>query len=68
MLVSTVPVITTVTLPDKSVAEAPSSVYVPPTTTVTVAAPFKVTTGLVVSTTLTVLVALEVFPDESVAE
>ena len=66
--VSTVPVITTVTVPDRSVAVAPSSVYVPPSSTVTVAAPVRVTTGGVVSTTLTVLVAVLVFHAASVAE
>ena len=66
--VSTVPVIVTVTVPDRSVAVAPSSVYVSPSSTVTISSPIRVTSGGVVSTTLTVLVAVLVFPAASVAE
>ena len=52
----------------KSVAVAPASVYVPPSSTVAGLSPVTVITGAVVSTTLTVLVAVEVFPAKSVAE
>ena len=65
--VSTVPDVETVTDPDKSVAVAPASVYVPPNSTDTVELPVTLTTGAVVSTTLTVLVAVPVFPALSVA-
>ena len=64
---STVPVVTTETLPEASVAVAPASEYVPPSSTVAGLAPVTVTTGCVVSTTLTVLVAVAVFPSLSVA-
>ena len=57
--VSTDPEVITLTLPDKSLAVAPASVYVEPSSTVTGLAPFTVTTGAVVSTTLTVLVTGE---------
>ena len=55
--VSTVPVVTTVTEPERSVAVAPASVQVPPSSTVSVPL-VTVTTGAVVSTTVTVLVAV----------
>ena len=64
---STVPVVTTVTAPEASVAVAPASVYVPPNSTEAGLVPVTVTTGLVVSTTLTVLVAVAVLPLRSVA-
>ena len=66
--VSTVPDVTTVTGPDTSVAVAPASVYVAPNSTVAGLSPVTTTSGAVVSTTLTVLVAVEVFPAASVAE
>ena len=66
MSVSTVPVVTTVTVPDASVAVAPASVYVLPTSTVAGLSPVTVTTGAVVSTTLTVLVAVPALPEASV--
>ena len=56
--VSTVPDVTTVTVPDASVAVAPASVYVVPNSTVAGLSPVTVTTGAVVSTTLTVLDAV----------
>ena len=56
----------TVTVPEASVAEAPASVYVSPSSTVTVAAPVRVTTGAVVSTTFTVRVAVPSLPEASV--
>ena len=65
--VSTVPDVTTVTVPDASVAVAPASVYVLPNSTVAGLSPVTVTAGAVVSTTLTVLVAVWVFPDGSEA-
>ena len=55
------------TLPEASVAVAPGLSQVPPSSTVCVAAPIIVTTGAVVSTTLTVLVAVPTLPDGSVA-
>ena len=67
MLVSTEPVITTVTSPDKSVAVAPISVYEPPNSQNLKSDPLSVTTGAVVSTTFTVLVAEAVLPEASVA-
>ena len=63
----TEPEVETVTVPDKSVAVAPASVYVEPNSTVAGLAPVTVTTGAVVSTTLTILVAVPVFPELSVA-
>ena len=68
VVVSTVPLATAVTAPEASVAVAPASVYVPPSSTVAGLSPVTVTTGAVVSTTLTVLVAVAVFPSKSVAE
>jgi hypothetical protein len=65
--VTTVPEVTTVTDPDKSVAVAPASVYVVPSSVVAGFVPVTVTTGAVVSTTLTVLVAVAVLPLLSVA-
>ena len=65
--VSTLPVVTTVTTPDRSVAVAPASLYVSPSSTVTGLVPVTVTVGAVVSTTFTVLVAVDVFPEGSVA-
>ena len=64
---STEPVITTVTSPDKSVAVAPISVYEPPNSQYLKAAPLSVITGAVVSRTVTVLVAVPVLPEASVA-
>ena len=55
------------TAPDKSVAVAPASVYVVPSSTVAGFVPVTVTTGAVVSVTLTVLVAVAVLPSLSVA-
>ena len=66
--VSTVPVVTTVTSPERSVAAAPASVYVDPNSAVAGLSPVTVTTGAVVSSTLTVLVAEVVLPFKSVAE
>ena len=63
--VSTVPVVTTVTEPERSVAVAPASVQVPPSSTVSVPL-VTVTTGAVVSTTVTVLVAVPALPEASV--
>ena len=65
--VSTVPLVTTETEPDASEAVAPASVYVAPSSTVAGLSPVTVTTGAVVSTTLTVLVAVELLRDSSVA-
>ena len=65
--VSTVPDVDTVTVPERSVAVAPASVYVAPNSTVAGLSPVTVTTGAVVSTTLTVLVAVAEFPEASVA-
>ena len=64
--VSTVPAEVTVTV-SKSDAVAPASVYVAPSSTVAGLSPVTVTTGAVVSTTLTVLVANDELPDGSVA-
>ena len=50
-----------------SVDVAPASVYVEPSSTVAGLAPVTVTTGKIVSTTLTVLIAYPVFPELSVA-
>ena len=58
---STVPEVTTETAPDRSVAVAPASVYVDPSSCVAGLSPVTVTTGLVVLITFTVLVALPVF-------
>ena len=63
---STVPLDTTVTSPERSVAVAPASLYVDPNSTVTEVSPVTVTTGAVVSTTVTVLVAVPVLPEASV--
>ena len=46
---STVPEVTTVTGPDKSVAVAPASVYVSPNSTVAGLSPYTVNTGVKVS-------------------
>ena len=67
------PVVTTLTVPERSVAVAPASTYVlpaakPVSSTLISASPVTVTTGAVVSTTLTVLVAEPVFPLASVDE
>ena len=51
----------------RSVAVAPASVYVEPNSTEAGLSPVTVRTGAVVSTTLTVLVAVEEFPEASVA-
>ena len=64
---STVPVVTTVTVPEASLAVAPASVYVSPNSTVAGLSPVTVITGAVVSTTFTVLVAVPTFPEASVA-
>ena len=58
VVVSTVPVDVTVSPPS---AVAPASVYVDPFSTVAGLCPFIVISGAVVSTTLTVLVAVPVF-------
>ena len=63
---STSPVVTTSTSPDASVAVAPASVYSSPSSTVAGLSPVTVTTGAVVSTTLTVLEAVPTLPDGSV--
>ena len=47
----TVPLVTTVTAPEASVAVAPASVYVDPRSTVAGLSPVTVITGAVVSTT-----------------
>ena len=62
VFISTEPETTTLTAPDASVAVAPASVYAAPSSDVTGFDPVIVTTGCVVSTTLTVLVAVAVFP------
>ena len=64
----TEPVVTTVTVPEASVAVAPASVYVASwaTSSVKGLVPVTVTAGAVVSTTLTVLVAVPALPDGSV--
>ena len=67
VVVSTVPEVETVTSPEASVATAPTSVYEEPNSTVTGFKPATITTGAVVSTTLTVLVAVAVFISLSVA-
>ena len=51
--------------PEASETTTPESVYVEPNSTERVVFPVK--TGIIVSTTLTVLVAVEVFPEPSVA-
>ena len=51
----------------RSVAVAPASEYESPSSTVAGLSPVIVKTGAVVSTTLTVLVAVAVFPEASVA-
>ena len=61
------PEVETVTEPERSVAVAPASVYEAPSSTLSGLAPVTVTTGLVVSTTLTVLEAVPVLPELSVA-
>ena len=58
----------TVTAPDKSVAVAPASMYVVFWVTVAGLSPNTVITGAIVSSTLTVLVAVPVLPEASVAE
>ena len=60
-------VTTSISLLLKSSAVAPASVYVAPSSTVAGLSPVTVTTGAVVSTTLTVLVAYAELPDSSVA-
>ena len=68
---STVPDTTTSTGPDKSVAVAPAfdvmTSYGLPNSLIAGFAPKTVTTGGVVSTTFTVLVAVPTFPAASVA-
>jgi len=65
--VSTVPEEATVIVPEASVAVAPASVYEVPSSTVAGLSPVIVITGAVVSTTLTVLVAVAVLLSKSVA-
>ena len=48
-------------------AVAPASVYASPSSCVTEVSPVTVTTGFVVSTTATVLVAVPALPEASVA-
>ena len=67
VFVSTVPEEVTETVPEASVAVAPASEYVEPSSTVAGLSPITVTTGAVVSTTSTVLVAEELLPAASVA-
>jgi hypothetical protein len=68
LLVKTVPVMVTVTDGSHvSVADAPGSTYPEPHSTVIGLTPFKVITGGVPSTTLTVLVTVAVLPELSVA-
>ena len=69
---TTAPVVTVtgdnpVTVPEASVAVAPASVYAVPSSAVAGLSPVTVTTGAVVSTTLTVLVAVAVLLSKSVA-
>ena len=52
---------------DKSLALAPASVYVVPSSTSAGLSPVIVITGAVLSTTLTALVAVEELPEASVA-
>ena len=71
MLVSTS--LTAVSVTDEgsfgaSVYAAPASLYVSPSSILTVLAPINDKTGAVVSTTFTVLVAVPVLPEASVAE
>ena len=62
------PLVTTVTAPEASVAVAPASEYAPPPSSALAGlSPVTVTTGAVVSTTLTVLEAVAVLPSKSVA-
>ena len=49
-----------------SSAVAPASAYVEPTSTVSGVEPSKAITGIVLSTTITVRVAVSLFPEESV--
>ena len=65
-MVSTSSVEVTVTV-SKSVAVAPASTYASPSSTVAGLSPVIVITGAVVSTTLTVLVAVAQLPEASVA-
>ena len=65
---STVPDVTTVIAPEASVAVAPASVYTTPSSLVAGLSPVTVTTGATVSVTLTVLLAVAVLPERSVAE
>ena len=67
VLVSTEPEVATLTSPEASDAVAPASVYEAPNSTVAGLSPVTVTTGAVVSTTFTVLVAVAVLPSRSVA-
>ena len=67
-MASTVPEVVISTLPSPtSVAVAPGSVKTLPTSIVIGLSPFRVITGAVVSTTFTTLVAVDVFPELSVA-
>ena len=68
MSASTVsPPVTTDTSPEASVAVAPASVYEVPSSTVAGLSPVTVIDGAVVSTTLTVLDAVDVLLSKSVA-
>ena len=68
MEVSTVPLEVTVAEPEASEAVAPASVYVSPASIVTGLSPVIVMTGAVASAvTVTVLVAVDVLPEASVA-
>ena len=68
MSASTAPVVVISTSSSPtSVAVAPGSVNVLPTSIVIGLSPFRVITGAVVSTTFTTLVAVDVFPELSVA-
>ena len=67
VLVSTVPEVVTATVPDRSEAVAPASVYASPNSAVAGLSPNKVITGAVVSTTLTTLVDVAVLLSRSVA-
>ena len=62
----TVPEVDTATSPERSLAVAPASVYVAPSSTVAGLSPVTVITGSVVSTTFTVLEMVAVLPEGSV--
>ena len=54
-------------MPEASVAVAPASVYEVPNSTVAGLSPVTVTTGAVVSSTITILVAVPTLPGRSTA-